>query len=108
MVAGAGSASCGFEAGSDRGLFWRGQLMAKQSWLDRALPFMALRWPLGILAIVLTVVAIGAFAVRDLNYALDFTGGTLVELVYEEPEIGRAAGRERAEDGGGGESNQNE
>src|SRR5690625_922293 len=80
MAAGAGSASCGFEAGSDRGLFWRGQLMAKQSWLDRAL-----RWPLGILAIVLTVVAIGAFAVRDLNYALDFTGGTLVELVYEEP-----------------------
>ena len=36
-------------------------------------------------SIILLVVSIGALATRGLNYALDFTGGVLVEASYEKP-----------------------
>jgi preprotein translocase subunit SecF len=47
--------------------------------------FMGLRKPMSILFIVLTLVAIGALATRWLNLGLDFTGGTLIEVGYEQP-----------------------
>ena len=41
-------------------------------------------------SIILLVVSIGALATRGLNYALDFTGGVLVEVTYDQPvEIGQ-------------------
>jgi preprotein translocase subunit SecF len=47
--------------------------------------FMRLRWPSIVITIVLTIVAIGAIAGKGFNYALDFTGGTVVELRFDRP-----------------------
>lgn len=47
--------------------------------------FMALRWPAVILAGLLFVLSIGLIAVKGFNYALDFTGGTVVEVRFEKP-----------------------
>ena len=52
---------------------------------DTNFNFMRLRWiSLGV-ALLLAVVAIGAMATKGFNYALDFTGGTVVELRFERP-----------------------
>jgi preprotein translocase subunit SecF len=37
------------------------------------------------ISIVLMIISIGLIATRGLNYALDFTGGVLVEAAYEQP-----------------------
>jgi len=47
--------------------------------------FMRLRWPSIVITIVLTIAAIGAIATKGFNYALDFTGGTVVELRFDRP-----------------------
>ena len=47
--------------------------------------FMRLRWPSIVITIVLTIAAIGAIAGKGFNYALDFTGGTVVELRFDRP-----------------------
>lgn len=49
------------------------------------LDFMRLRWPSIVITIALTVAAIGAIAGKGFNYALDFTGGTVVELRFDRP-----------------------
>ena len=49
--------------------------------------FMKVRLPAGILSLVLVVVSIVAIAVRGLNFGLDFTGGTLVELHFPEAAV---------------------
>lgn len=51
---------------------------------QRVLNFMALRKIAAIISVVCLLVAIGSLATRGLNFGLDFTGGTLVEVVYEE------------------------
>ncbi len=38
-----------------------------------------------VVSIVLMIVSIGLIATRGLNYALDFTGGVLVEAAYDQP-----------------------
>lgn len=43
--------------------------------------------PLTMVSILLVVLSIGALAWKGLNWGLDFTGGTLVELNYSEPPI---------------------
>jgi preprotein translocase subunit SecF len=51
------------------------------------------------ISIVLVIVSIALITTRGLNYALDFTGGVLVEAAYEQPvEIGQV--REALEKGG--------
>ncbi|MBJ6978026.1 MULTISPECIES: protein translocase subunit SecF [unclassified Luteimonas] len=47
--------------------------------------FMRLRWVSVAAFVLLTVVAIGAIAGKGFNYALDFTGGTVVELRFQQP-----------------------
>lgn len=47
--------------------------------------FMRLRWVSAGLSILMLVVAFGAMATKGFNFALDFTGGTSVELRYERP-----------------------
>ena len=37
------------------------------------------------ISIILILVSLGLLATRGLNYALDFTGGVLVEGTYEQP-----------------------
>jgi preprotein translocase subunit SecF len=52
---------------------------------DTNIDFMRLRWiSLGVAAL-LAVVAIGAIAFKGFNYALDFTGGTVVEVRFDRP-----------------------
>ena len=47
--------------------------------------FMAARWVTLAIAAVLAAVSIGALATKGFNYAIDFTGGTVVELRFERP-----------------------
>lgn len=47
--------------------------------------FMAIRNIAFAVTILLTVLGIGALVAKGLNFGLDFTGGTLIELQYEQP-----------------------
>ncbi len=52
---------------------------------DITINFMGQRKFAAILSIVLLVVSIGSLAIKRLNLGLDFTGGTLIELGYQQP-----------------------
>ena len=47
--------------------------------------FMGKRKFASILSVVLVVVAISSLAIKQLSFGLDFTGGTLIEVSYEQP-----------------------
>ncbi len=47
--------------------------------------FMGKRKPAVILSVVLLLISIGALVGKGLNFGLDFTGGTLIELGYSHP-----------------------
>ena len=47
--------------------------------------FMGIRKPVVALSVLLIALSIGAIAMRGLNFALDFTGGTLIEVQFAEP-----------------------
>lgn len=51
----------------------------------RLIPFMSLRKPAMAVSILLMLVAIASLFTRGLNFGLDFTGGTLIEVIYEQP-----------------------
>ncbi len=53
--------------------------------MKRVINFMAIRHLAFALTLLLTVVAVGSLIVKGLNFGLDFTGGTLIELGYEKP-----------------------
>ncbi len=55
------------------------KLIAKQTNFD----FMGVRKPAALISIVFIVIAITSFVVNGLNFGIDFTGGTIVELSYE-------------------------
>ncbi|CAB0151582.1 hypothetical protein PSI9734_01956 [Pseudidiomarina piscicola] len=50
---------------------------------DKAIPFMRLRMGSWILSGILLVASIASLAVNQLNWGLDFTGGTVIEVGYE-------------------------
>ena len=52
---------------------------------DSAIPFMRMRWGAVVLAALLIAISIGSMATRGFNFALDFTGGTVTELRFEQP-----------------------
>lgn len=52
---------------------------------DSRLDFMRLRWVSLAIAVGLMLVAIGAIAYKGFNFAIDFTGGTAIELSYPKP-----------------------
>ena len=52
---------------------------------NRPLNFMKMTKPTTILSVVLILVAIFSLATRGLNWGLDFTGGTLVEVGFSQP-----------------------
>ena len=47
--------------------------------------FMAVRNIAFSITVVLTLIGLGALFTKGLNFGLDFTGGTLIELQYEQP-----------------------
>lgn len=47
--------------------------------------FMAIRNVAFAITVLLTIVGLGALFSKGLNFGLDFTGGTLIELQYEQP-----------------------
>ncbi|SEQ38848.1 MULTISPECIES: protein translocase subunit SecF [Pseudomonas] len=51
--------------------------------MKRTINFMGVRNVAFALTLVLTLIAIGSLAIKGLNFGLDFTGGTLIELRYE-------------------------
>jgi preprotein translocase subunit SecF len=68
-----GEASSGRRGGA-RQTFWETRL---------SLNFMRLRWPAEILSLTLVVGSIALLVLRGLNFGLDFTGGTLVEIEFD-------------------------
>jgi len=51
----------------------------------RNVDFMRWRWHAIVLSTVINLIGIGSFVVQGLNFGLDFTGGTIVEVGYEHP-----------------------
>ena len=47
--------------------------------------FLRLRWISISIAALLLVLSVSAIAVKGFNFALDFTGGTVVELRFDQP-----------------------
>lgn len=53
--------------------------------MNRVINFMGVRNLAFALTLVVTVIALGSLAIKGLNFGLDFTGGTQIELAYEQP-----------------------
>lgn len=53
--------------------------------MKRVINFMGIRHVAFAVTVLLTLVSLGSLAVKGLNFGLDFTGGTLIELGYEKP-----------------------
>jgi preprotein translocase subunit SecF len=51
----------------------------------KVIPFMGQRKLAAVLSLLLIVASLASLAIRGLNFGLDFTGGTLVEVGYSEP-----------------------
>ncbi|TBR44833.1 protein translocase subunit SecF [Marinomonas agarivorans] len=49
-----------------------------------SIPFMGMRKPVAGLSILLILISLASLAVKGLEFGLDFTGGTLVEVGYEQ------------------------
>jgi len=52
---------------------------------DTRFDFMRLRWVTLTISAALFLAVVGLIAVKGFNYALDFTGGTVVELRFAQP-----------------------
>ena len=70
---------------------------------DININFLRLRWIALGASLLLILVSIGSIATRNFNFALDFTGGTVTELRFEQP-VDIAAARERLAEAGYGEA----
>lgn len=71
--------------------------------INRTIDFMRLRKPMVVLSAVLVLASIFMLATRSLNFGLDFTGGTLIEVGYESP-VDLAGVRETLREGGFGDA----
>ena len=47
--------------------------------------FMKLRTYATVLSVILVLASIGSLAIKGINWGLDFTGGTLIEVLYDQP-----------------------
>ena len=67
--------------------------------MKRVINFMGVRRLAFVVTLLLTLAALGSLAVKGLNWGLDFTGGTLIELNYEQDaDLNKI--REQLEEGG--------
>ncbi|WP_339514748.1 protein translocase subunit SecF [Pseudomonas sp. RL_15y_Pfl2_60] len=55
--------------------------------MNRTINFMGARNLAFAVTVFLTLLALGSWAVKGLNFGLDFTGGTQIELSYEQPAV---------------------
>ncbi|MCG4451831.1 MULTISPECIES: protein translocase subunit SecF [unclassified Pseudomonas] len=53
--------------------------------MNRVINFMGVRHIALAVTVLLTLIALGSLVVKGLNFGLDFTGGTQIELAYEQP-----------------------
>lgn len=53
--------------------------------MKRVINFMGIRHIAFAMTLVLTLASLASLAIKGLNFGLDFTGGTLIELSYEQP-----------------------
>lgn len=53
--------------------------------MKRVINFMGIRHIAFAVTVLLTLISLGSLATKGLNFGLDFTGGTLIELAYEKP-----------------------
>jgi preprotein translocase subunit SecF len=53
--------------------------------MKRVINFMGVRHIALALTVLITLIALGSLATKGLNFGLDFTGGTQIELAYEQP-----------------------
>lgn len=53
--------------------------------MQRVINFMGIRHVAFALTVLLTLASLVSLAIKGLNFGLDFTGGTLIELSYEQP-----------------------
>ena len=53
--------------------------------MKRVINFMGIRHIAFAVTVLLTLASLGSLAIKGLNFGLDFTGGTLVELSYQQP-----------------------
>ena len=53
--------------------------------MKKVINFMGIRHVAFAVTVVLTLISLGSLAVKGLNFGLDFTGGTLIELSYQKP-----------------------
>ena len=51
----------------------------------KVINFMRLRTAATVFSVILMIVSVGALAFKGINWGLDFTGGTLIELAYDQP-----------------------
>lgn len=52
---------------------------------DKKFDFMALRRPAVILSAILILLSVSSLVVRQLNFGIDFTGGSVIEVGYQNP-----------------------
>lgn len=53
--------------------------------MNKVINFMGIRHVAFAVTMVLTLISLGSLATKGLNFGLDFTGGTLIELSYQKP-----------------------
>ena len=53
--------------------------------MNRVINFMGVRKIALVLTLIVTFIALGSLVIKGLNFGLDFTGGTQIELAYEQP-----------------------
>ena len=51
--------------------------------MKRVIDFMGMRHLALALSLIMVLASLGSLAIKGLNFGLDFTGGTLIELNYE-------------------------
>ncbi|MEO4047611.1 protein translocase subunit SecF [Pseudomonas sp. CAU 1711] len=62
--------------------------------MKRVINFMGVRNVAFAVTVLLTLISLGSLAIKGLNFGLDFTGGTLIELNYEQPaDLGKVRGQ---------------
>lgn len=62
--------------------------------MKRVINFMGIRHVAFAVTVLLTLISLGSLAIKGLNFGLDFTGGTLIELNYQQPaDLGKVRGQ---------------